>query len=124
MKGRNRECIYLELRNRREIENGLLRLAGKISDVDVKLNDEGEEAKQGEEDEGMDENGGAAGLEGAELDESTMARDLKEKAWGEKKKQNHSHKNWAPIRHCFPSLASFGFLCSCDVWVWVFVFGF
>ena len=49
------------------------------SDVDMKMEDESEEAKESKEDEGMKKNGGSAGLKVAELDELVGAVDLEQK---------------------------------------------
>lgn len=64
-----------------------------------------EDGGEGEEDDGVDEDGGAAGLEVAELDEAAaLGRQLQQQPRREQHEQHHRHHHRAPVRHLAHSL--------------------
>lgn len=64
-----------------------------------------EDGREGEEDDGVDEDGGAAGLEVAELDEAAaLGRQLQQQPRREQHEQHHRHHHRAPVRHLAHSL--------------------
>jgi hypothetical protein len=65
--------------------------------VDVER--EREDGEGGEEDEGVDEDGLAVGVEAAEVDVAVGARQLAEQARREQHEQHHAHHHGAPVRH-------------------------
>jgi hypothetical protein len=59
-----------------------------------------EDGGEGEEDDGVDEDGGAAGLEVAELHEApALGRQLQQQARREQHEQHHRHHHGAPVGH-------------------------
>lgn len=67
---------------------------------------EREDGEGGEEDEGVDEDGLAVGVEAAEVDVAVGARQLAEQARREQHEQHHAHHHGAPVRHVSPSRRS------------------
>ncbi|KAG6390098.1 hypothetical protein SASPL_151578 [Salvia splendens] len=67
--------------------------------VDVDMNGEDEDSVEDEEDEGVDSDGLAVGLHGAELHVAVVARDLEEEPRLQQDEEHHSHQDWAPVRH-------------------------
>lgn len=62
---------------------------------------EREDGEGGEEDEGVDEDGLAVGVEAAEVDVAVGARELAEQARREQHEEHHAHHHGAPVRHAF-----------------------
>ena len=63
---------------------------------------DGEDGDESEENDGVDENRGAAGVHIPELHDSTSRRNLKEKSRSQKHEQYHSHHYRSPICHTLP----------------------
>jgi hypothetical protein len=67
--------------------------------VDVERQREDGEGR--EEDEGVDEDGLAVGVEAAEVDVAVGARELAQQARRQQHEQHHAHHHRAPVRHRF-----------------------
>ena len=73
--------------------------------VDVETNQE--ERNKAEEEDGMDDNGSAAGLKTTELQATVVPRNLEQKPRRQKDEQHRRHKHWSPIFHLSLSLLTF-----------------
>ena len=62
-------------------------------------NDDEEEGIEGEEDDGVDEDGDDTGVEFAALDHPRFARDLKDKPWGQKDEEHEGDEHRTPVLH-------------------------
>jgi hypothetical protein len=65
----------------------------------VDLEREGEDGEGCEEDEGVDEDGLAVGVEAAEVHVTVGARELAQQARGEQHEQHHAHHHGSPVHH-------------------------
>lgn len=74
-----------------------------------------EDGGEGEEDDGVDEDGGAAGLEVAELDEAAaLCRQLQQQPRREQHEQHHRHHHRPPVRHLSLALLSLALSHTAD----------
>ena len=71
----------------------------RLAGVDVDVEREREDGEGGEEDEGVDEDGLAVGVEAAEVDVAVGARELAQQARRQQHEQHNAHHHRAPVRH-------------------------
>lgn len=65
----------------------------------MNANGEEEDGNETEVDDGVDQDGGAAGLEVAKFDHPILAGDLEDEARREQDEEDDCHEHWAPVRH-------------------------
>jgi hypothetical protein len=91
-------CIYRQTVTKKDPGPGYG--ARRLVRGDVHPDCDEEDGGEGEEDDGVDEDGGAAGLEVAELHEApALGRQLQQQARRQQHEQHHRHHHGAPVGH-------------------------
>ncbi|WOK96629.1 hypothetical protein Cni_G05336 [Canna indica] len=75
-----------------------------LAGVDVDADREDEDGGEGEEDDGVDEDGDAAGLQRAELHQLPLAGDLEQQPRRQQHEEHHRYEHRPPVRHMFSPL--------------------
>lgn len=73
-------------------------------DVDVDADGDEEDGEESEVDDGVDDDGEAAGLKVAELHRPLVSRQLKQDARRQQQEEQHRHRHRPPVRHLRPLL--------------------